>query len=86
MCIRDRIQINHSGNGSFPVSGNASACSMYGLFPSPCCLSDNAVPVSYTHLDLYKRQVPEQCNFSPNTNVSGIEEALTRRIEVQLLF
>ncbi len=39
------IQINHSGNGSFPVSGNASACSRYGLFRCPCCLSDNAVHV-----------------------------------------
>ena len=27
-------------------------------------------------------EVPEQCNFSPNTNVSGIEEALTRRIGI----
>lgn len=26
--------------------------------------------------------VPEQCNFSPNTNVLGIEEALTRRIGI----
>lgn len=39
------IQINHSGNGSFPVSGNASACSRYGPFRCPCCLSDNAVHV-----------------------------------------
>lgn len=39
------IQINYSGNGSFPVSGNASACSRYGLFRCPCCLSDNAVHV-----------------------------------------
>ena len=27
-------------------------------------------------------EVPEQCNFLPNTNVSGIEEALTRRVGI----
>ena len=27
-------------------------------------------------------EVPEHCNFSPNTSVSGIEEALTRRIGI----
>ena len=34
-----QIRINHSGNKSFPVSENASACSRYGLFRCPYCLS-----------------------------------------------
>lgn len=29
-----------------------------------------------------KLEVPEQCTFSPNTNVAGIEEALTQRIGI----
>ena len=34
-------------------------CSLKDLFPACCiCLSD---PVSYTHLDVYKRQDPEEC-------------------------
>ena len=27
------------------------------------CMSDGNVPVSYTHLDVYKRQVPDSTNY-----------------------
>ena len=64
------IQINHSGNGSFPVSGNASACSRYGPFRCPCCLSDNAVHVQGIpggRFHTYKRLHHDRGPVSPDS-------------------
>ena len=64
------IQINHSGNGSFPVSGNASACSRNGLFRCPCCLSDNAVHVQGIpggRFHTYKRLHHDRGPVSPDS-------------------
>ena len=51
MCIRDRLD---SGKGVLcqPLVGNGKVYHFLEAFH----VQDNGVPVSYTHLDVYKRQ------------------------------
>ena len=58
MCIRDRLRGYQKGRFSFKVAGGrCESCNGDGVHKIEMhFLPDIYVPVSYTHLDVYKRQ------------------------------
>ena len=57
MCIRDRIPAGSTGNKIFYAKWEAINYSITYYLGGGSSNPDNPVTVSYTHLDVYKRQV-----------------------------
>ena len=56
MCIRDRVDIRLTRNLVEVYYKHHRICSHKRLYGHPGQYSTNTDPVSYTHLDVYKRQ------------------------------
>ena len=70
MCIRDRNAPNHRNKLMELVErihfyGAKASMELIGIFPEGYTVSDGCsiMAVSYTHLDVYKRQPLEKQNF-----------------------